>query len=82
MGILTSLPNIGAQLEKQLHVYTPDDMKHIGSREIWLRIQKIDSSACIHRLYALEGAILNIKAKELPQVTKDDLKAFYQEHKL
>lgn len=85
MGILTTMPNIGAELEKQLHdigIHTPNTLKQTGSRESWLKIQKIDSIACIHRLYALEGAILNIKKKDLPQATKDDLKAFYQKHKL
>jgi len=41
----------------------------------------MDSSACIHRLYALEGAIRGIKKILLPPERKEDLKAFYNFHK-
>ena len=44
-------------------------------------IQKIDESACIYRLMALEGAIQNINKKMLADEVKADLKEFYQLHK-
>lgn len=82
---LSSLPNIGEELERQLNevgIYHVEQLKTIGSKEAWLKIQKMDSSACINRLMALEGAIQNIKKVDLPDAIKQDLKAFYQQHKI
>ncbi len=58
MGELTKLPNIGKILEKQLNdvgINTIEELKIVGSKEAWLKIRKIDESACLNRLYALEG---------------------------
>ena len=85
MGELTKLPNIGKVVEEQLNqvgIETEDDLKAIGAKQAWLKIQEIDESACIHRLMALEGAIEGVKKTELSDAVKADLKAFYQEHKL
>lgn len=60
MGELSSLPNIGKTVEEQLNragINTADELKEIGAKEAWLRIQAFDDSACIHRLTALEGAV-------------------------
>lgn len=80
MGELANLPNIGKVVEEQLNqvgITTYEELKELGSRQAWLRIKAIDDSACIHRLYSLEGAILGIKKKELDAETKADLKDFY-----
>lgn len=84
MGELSSLPNIGKVVEEQLMqvgVDSAEELKRIGAREAWLRIQQIDESACIHRLMALEGAIRGVKKSMLPDEVKADLKAFYQQHR-
>lgn len=84
MGELSKLPNIGKQVEEQLvrvGISTADQLKEIGAKEAWLRIQEVDESACIHRLMALEGAIRGVKKTLLPDDVKIDLKKFYQEHK-
>lgn len=84
MAALSDLPNIGAVVEQQLHevgITTVDELCAIGAKDAWLRIQTIDDSACIHRLLALEGAIMGINKKHLPDDVKADLKAFYQSHK-
>jgi len=63
MGELSKLPNIGAVVEEQLHqagIMTEKQLKEIGSAQAWLKIQEMDSSACIHRLYSLEGAIQGV----------------------
>ena len=60
MGELSKLPNIGKTVEAQLvkvGINSVDDLRKIGAREAWLKIQEIDDSACINRLMALEGAI-------------------------
>lgn len=84
MGELSKLPNIGKVIESQLNevgINTYEDLKDYGAEKAWLKIQSIDKSACIHRLMALEGAILGIKKFELPQIRKDELKEFYNKYK-
>lgn len=85
MGELSGLPNIGKELERQLEqagITTAEQLRRVGAQDTWLRIQALDSSACIHRLLALEGAVQEVKKAQLPQERKDELRAFYQAHKL
>ena len=84
MGELSNLPNIGKVVEEQLlrvGIDSAEELKRIGARDAWLRIQQIDESACIHRLMALEGAIRGVKKSMLPDEVKADLKVFYQQHR-
>ena len=84
MGELSKLPNIGKFLEEQLNqvgITTYEQLKETGSRQVWLKIKAIDESACIHRLYALEGAIQGVKKTELSPEIKADLKDFYNSMK-
>lgn len=84
MGELSKLPNIGKVVEKQLNevgINTVDDLINIGSKEAWLKIKKIDESACINRLMALEGAIQNIRWHNLSDDDKENLKEFYNSKK-
>lgn len=83
MGELSKLPNIGKVLEGQLNdvgIYTVDELIDIGSKEAWLRIKKMDESACVNRLMALEGAIQNIRWHDLSDDDKKNLKDFYNSH--
>lgn len=85
MKRLSEYPNIGPVVEEQLHqvgIDTMDQLQDIGSQEAWLKIQAIDSSACIHRLYSLEAAIQGIKKKDLSKLDKQYLKDFYNQHKI
>lgn len=80
MGELSKLPNIGAVVEKQLNevgIITCEQLKKAGSKQAWLNIKAIDDSACIHRLYALDGAIQGIKKSQLSKEVKEELKEFY-----
>ena len=84
MGKLSKLSNIGKVVEAQLNqigIITEDDLKSVGARQAWLKIQEIDESACINRLLALEGAIQGVKKTELSDDVKSDLKEFYRLHK-
>ncbi len=84
MGELKQLPNIGKEVERQLNevgIFTAEQLQKIGSKKAWLKIQEIDSSACINRLLALEGAIEGIKKTDLDIQIKTELKQFYQDHK-
>lgn len=85
MGELSKLENIGRVIEEQLNkvgITNYDELKKIGSREAWLKIQQIDNSACIHRLYAIEGAIQGVKKTMLPEEIRRELKVFYEENKI
>ena len=84
MGELSNLPNIGKTVEEQLFrvgINSALELKWIGAKEAWLKIQEIDESACIHRLMALEGAIQGVKKTMLSDEVKADLKEFYQRNK-
>lgn len=84
MGELSKLPNIGKTVEEQLiqvGISSADELRRVGAKAAWLRIQEIDESACIHRLLALEGAIQGVKKTMLSDEVKADLKEFYQWHK-
>ena len=84
MGELAKLPNIGKVLEEQLNqagITTYEELKEIGSRQAWLKIKAMDDTACLHRLYSLEGAILGIKKAALTTETKQDLKDFFHSFK-
>ena len=84
MGELSKLPNIGKTVEEQLiqvGISSADELKRIGAKAAWLKIQEIDESAFIHRLLALEGAIQGVKKTMLQDEVKTDLKEFYQQHK-
>lgn len=84
MGELSKLPNIGKTVEEQLAqvgINTADELREIGAKTAWLKIQEIDESACIHRLMALEGAIQGVKKTMLSDEVKADLREFYQWNK-
>ena len=84
MAELSKLPNIGKIVEEQLNqvgITTGAQLKEIGAKAAWLKIQEIDESACINRLMALEGAIRGVKKTMLPVEVKADLKDFYREHR-
>ncbi|MCT8977018.1 TfoX/Sxy family protein [Clostridium sp. CX1] len=80
MGELCKLPNIGSKLEAQLNetgIETAEQLKKVGSKQAWLDIKAIDSSACINRLCAIEGAIQGIRWHSLSDEVKKELKEFY-----
>ncbi|BCN29479.1 TfoX/Sxy family protein [Anaeromicropila herbilytica] len=82
MGELSKLPNIGNVVEEQLNhvgINNEEQLKEIGSKAAWLKIRAIDSSACINRLLALEGAIQGIRWFGLTDEKKKELKEFYKE---
>ena len=85
MGELSKLPNIGKAVEEQLNkvgIDTSEKLRELGAERAWLEIQKIDESACIHRLLALEGAICGVKKTLLSDERKAELKEFYNKNKI
>ena len=86
MSELSTLPNVGKVLEKSLNkigITTPEALRERGARQTFLDIrQQVDSGACLHMLYGIQGAIEGIPDKELAKDTKDDLKDFYHSLKV
>lgn len=77
MKDLSELPNIGnavANQLKQVGILNEDDLKSNGAEQAWLKIQQIDETACINKLYALEGAILGIKKSFVTRRNKRSIK--------
>lgn len=84
MGELSSFPNIGRTIEQQLNevgIHTMAQLIATGSKKAWLRVKDCDDSACLNRLYALEGAIQGIRWHDLSTDVKTDLKDFYDANK-
>lgn len=78
----SNMPNIGKTLENKLidaGITMPEELLEMGSREAFLRIKAIDSTACCNMLYALEGAIKGIRWHYLEDNEKGALKSFYNE---
>lgn len=82
MDSLLKLPNIGKTLAEKLsqaEVNSAEELKALGSENAIIKIATIDSEvACINMLYALEGAIQNIRWHHLSKDRKQELKAFHQ----
>lgn len=80
---LTQLPNIGKSLELKLNkcgIYSPEELRELGSKRTFLMISSLDNSgACINMLYALEGAIQDLRWHYLDDEVKKDLLNFFRE---
>ncbi|MBU3142705.1 TfoX/Sxy family DNA transformation protein [Clostridium sp. CF012] len=81
MSELSQLPNIGEILEGKImdvEVKTPEELRLIGSKEVFIRIKMMDDTACYNMLCALEGAVQGIRWHNLSETVKKDLKCFFQ----
>jgi DNA transformation protein len=79
MKKLDELPNIGrVMIErlKKINVVTTDDLIDLGSKEAYRRLLKLEGDTCLDTLYALEGAIKEIRWHDLSKNKKDELKDF------
>lgn len=84
MNGLRQLPNIGPELERQLHetgVMTVEQLKEKGAKQAWLDIKAMDPSACYMRLCRLQGALNGVRWHDLPDDVKAELKEFYTKFK-
>lgn len=78
---LSKQVNIGKTVAtklKEVGISTPEELRVLGSKQAFLRLQAVDSGACLHELMALEGAIRGIRKYDLPEEVKADLKRFHQ----
>lgn len=77
---LEKLPNLGkviAENLKKAGINTAEELTETGSKEAFMKILVIDNTACLNMLYALEGAIQNIRWHYLDDGVKKELKEFY-----
>jgi len=81
VNALRDMPNVGKVLEKNLievGISSPEALREVGAREAFLKIRAlVDSGACLHMLYGLEGAVRGIPDKFLDAEIKSALKEFY-----
>ena len=78
MSDLSSMRNIGKEMEKKLNVvdiHTAQDLIDIGSKEAFIRLKARDPKICLVHLYALEGAVSDMEYNHLSEDVKADLKA-------
>lgn len=84
MAELTSLKNIGKEIERKLKtvgINSAEDLKQIGSKEAFFRLKIHYPEVCLVHLYTLQGAVDNIEYNRLPEKTKQELKEFSDELK-
>ena len=78
MAELTSLRNIGKELEKKLKsvdITTAEELKKVGSEEAFIRLKLRHSNVCLVHLYTLEGAMSDTDYNQLSDDTKQRLKS-------
>jgi len=81
MKKLSHLPNISTQLEAKLMaagIDSPDKLREKGSRNAFMKIKMMDSSACFNMLLSLEGAIQGRLMEELDEAAKLELKQYME----
>ncbi len=79
MSELTSMKNIGKELERKLKIIginSADDLKRLESKETFFQLKQRFPEVCLVHLYTLEGAITNTEFNKLSEETKEDLKKF------
>lgn len=76
----TSLPNIGQVLSQRLQeaeIKSISQMQEMGAEKVFIRLKTIDTTACIHELYAIAGAIEGIRWHQMSKERKAELKEFF-----
>ncbi len=84
MSELTSMRNIGKELERKLNrigVHSAEDLRKLGSKEAFIQLKQRFPKICLVHLYTLEGAITDTDFNKLPEEVKKDLKNFSNELK-
>jgi len=77
MSELTSLRNIGKELDKKLKavdISTAEELKKVGSEEAFVRLKLRDPQVCLVHLMALEGAVTDREYNQLEEGVKRRLK--------
>jgi len=78
---LSLQPNIGKDTEAklvQVGINSIEELRLIGTEQAFIRLQTLDSGACIQLLYGLAGAIEGIQANQLSRARKQELCEFHR----
>ena len=79
MAGLTSMMNIGKEMEKKLTSVGIDSfgkLMEAGAKDAFIKLKQKYPNVCLVHLYALEGAIQNIEFNSLSEDKKRELKEF------
>ena len=79
MAGLTSMMNIGKEMEKKLMsigIDSSEKLMETGAKNAFLRLKQTYPNVCLVHLYTLEGAIQNIEFNSLSEDKKRELKEF------
>jgi len=79
MAALTSLRNIGKEMERKLQavgIQTAEELKKTGSKEAFFKLKLLYPEVCAVHLYALEGAVSGVEYNRLPEMVQQELRAF------
>ncbi len=79
MQDLTSMRNIGKEMDKKLKsvgIDSPDRLRELGSKQVFLKLKEVYPQICLVHLYALEGAVEDLEFNSLSDGKKKELKEF------
>ena len=79
MAGLTSMMNIGREMEKKLTsvgIESPGELMEAGAKNAFLRLKQKYPNVCLVHLHTLEGAIHNVPYNSLPEDRRKELKEF------
>ena len=79
MSELTSMTNIGKEMEKKLTaigIDSPEKLIALGSKQAFVKLKQAYPNVCLVHLYTLEGAISNTEYNCLSEDKKKELKEF------
>ena len=79
MSELTSMANIGKEMEKKLTsvgIDSSEKLIALGSKQAFLKLKQAYPNVCLVHLYTLEGAICNTEYNCLSEDKKKELKEF------
>ncbi|MDD4234679.1 MAG: TfoX/Sxy family DNA transformation protein [Bacteroidales bacterium] len=82
MTLLLESKNIGKVLELKLHslgIETIERLRELGTEETFRQLKKIDRKASRALLFAIEGAIQDVRWHNLDEDRKTQLRDFYDE---
>ncbi|MBC1501359.1 TfoX/Sxy family protein [Listeria weihenstephanensis] len=83
---ISDMKNLGKVNEKNLNIVgieSAEELREMGTEKAYLRVKElVDDGACMHFLYALEGAIQDIPKKEISEQRRKELRQLYEDHKI
>ncbi len=81
MTSVTSL-GLGKTMEKKLHsvgIHSAEELTDLGSKQAVFRLKAQYPNTCVVILYYLEAAIRGVDMKELDDICKSELKAYFKQ---